>query len=125
MLHKKQYQSETEERFRMKIFMDNAHKIAKHNKLYAQGLVPFKLGLNKYSDMLHHEFVHTLNGFNKSTSNAILKSNLEMDEGVTFIEPANVQVPDSVDWRKKGAVTPVKDQGHCGSCWSFSAVSYE
>lgn len=121
MLHRKQYESETEEKFRMKIFMENAHKVAKHNKLYAQGLVPFKLGINKYSDMLHHEFVHTLNGFNKSVSNNILKNDHESD-GVTFIEPANVVLPDSVDWREKGAVTPVKDQGHCGSCWSFSAV---
>lgn len=123
MLHKKQYGSETEEHFRMKIYMDNAHKVAKHNKMYAQGLVSYKLGLNKYSDMLHHEFVHTLNGFNKSAGNSILKNGYESD-GVTFIEPANVKLPDSVDWRDKGAVTPVKDQGHCGSCWSFSAVSY-
>lgn len=106
----------------MKIFMDNAHKVAKHNKLYAQGVVSYKLGLNKYADMLHHEFVHTLNGFNKSVGNSVLKSGYE-DDGVTFIEPANVQLPDSVDWREKGAVTPIKDQGHCGSCWSFSAVS--
>jgi cathepsin L len=48
MTHNKQYQSETEERFRMKIFMENSHTVAKHNKLYAQGLVSFKLGINKY-----------------------------------------------------------------------------
>ncbi|XP_066263021.1 cathepsin L-like [Euwallacea similis] len=118
--HNKNYESETEERFRMKIFMDNAHKVSKHNKLYEQGLVTYKLGLNKYADLLHHEFVNTLNGFNKSKT-SFLNSEKSRD-GVTFIPPANVKIPDSVDWRDQGAVTPVKDQGHCGSCWSFSAT---
>lgn len=63
--HAKNYDSETEERFRMKIFMDNKHKIAKHNQLYENGHVTYKLGLNKYADLLHHEFVR-MNGFNKT-----------------------------------------------------------
>ncbi|CAH1994094.1 unnamed protein product [Acanthoscelides obtectus] len=118
--HKKQYGSELEERFRMKIFMENAHKVAKHNKLYALGLVSYKLDTNKYADMLSHEIIQTLNGFNK-TKQSGLRGTEEYD-GFSFIPPANVKLPEEVDWRQHGAVTPVKDQGHCGSCWSFSAT---
>ncbi|XP_024878461.1 cathepsin L1 [Temnothorax curvispinosus] len=111
--HKKVYQSPIEEGYRMKIFLDNTRKIAEHNRKYEMKEVPYKLGMNKYGDMLHHEFVSTLNGFNKSVSAGI------ESVGASFISPANVELPREVDWRKHGAVTAVKDQGHCGSCWAF------
>lgn len=66
--HKKQYQSETEEKFRLKIYAENRHKIAKHNQLYDLGQVSYRLSENKYADMLHHEFINTMNGFNKSNA---------------------------------------------------------
>lgn len=121
MTHRKQYDNPTEDKFRMKIFMENAHKIAKHNQLYERGLKTYKVKMNIWGDMLHHEFIKLLNGFNRTT-NHLLGANYEKPLGATFISPANVDLPDEVDWRNGGAVTPVKNQGHCGSCWSFSAV---
>lgn len=120
LAHDKKYESEVEESFRMKIFLDNRHKIAKHNQRYERGEVSYKLGMNHFGDLLHQEFRKTMNGFKHSR---LLELGADIAaEASTFIPPANVQLPSKVDWRTAGAVTPVKNQGHCGSCWSFSAT---
>lgn len=112
--HNKAY-SEFEDKFRMKVYLENRHKIAKHNARFEKGEVSFKMDMNHFGDLLHHEFVSMVNGFKGKN---YTKSGL----GAFFMEPANVAIPQTVDWRTQGAVTPVKDQGQCGSCWAFSST---
>ncbi|XP_077488510.1 cathepsin L-like peptidase [Amblyomma americanum] len=112
----RKYKSTAEEDERYKIFADNSKYIADHNKKFANGLSSYELAMNEFGDMRPDEFVKTM---------TCLRGKRTGSGGSTYVPPAYLNdssLPDKVDWREKGAVTPVKNQRHCGSYWAFSAT---
>jgi len=116
-VHNKQYKSVEEESVRRAIWEQNLDKIQQHNLEADLGLHTYTLGMNRFGDMTHEEFTSQMNGLKVSAD-----ARLENFDRHTFLAPSNVVLPDTVDWRKLGYVTPVKDQGQCGSCWAFSTT---
>nr|BAB13759.1 cysteine proteinase [Astragalus sinicus] len=98
---------------RFQIFKENVNYIETSNK---EGGRFYKLGVNQFVDLTNEEFIAPRNRFKGHMCSSIIRTNTYKYENVTT-------VPSNVDWRQKGAVTPVKDQGQCGCCWAFSAVA--
>ncbi|XP_055873225.1 procathepsin L-like [Biomphalaria glabrata] len=112
--YNKIYRDPKEEMMRRKVWEGHLAYIQKHNEAYDRGDYSFYLGENNYADMTNEEFVKTMNGYRMRS--AAPRSHLVHVAGDIRDLPAEV------DWRTKGYVTDVKNQGQCGSCWAFSST---
>lgn len=113
-MHGKHYHSDEERSYRMGIWARNFEEVVKHNARFVEGLETYEMGMNHFGDLFTEEFsaVYLMKDvdFNAEINNC---KQLTQSEG---------DIPAEVDWTTKGAVTPVKNQGQCGSCWAFSAT---
>jgi C1A family cysteine protease len=121
----KVYQSIEEEVHRYEIFANNIKRIAESNDKYHAGELTYRLRMNRFGDLTDQEFHDYYNcvvrpsSVEEEDAAPISVKEISMHRHVKGDE---LNLQGSVDWTAQGVVTPVKDQGQCGSCWSFSAT---
>ncbi|XP_063040256.1 procathepsin L-like [Engraulis encrasicolus] len=116
----KVYESPEEEAYRKNIWLSSRRRVLAHNILADQGIHTYRRGMNQFSDMDEKEYRLTLH--EKQMTSDFLKQMSEAN-ALSAVQQGGAVLPHSVDWRNKGCVSRVRQQGPCASCWAFSAVS--
>lgn len=113
--HGKVYADLGEKTYRMGIWASNFAYVQAHNARYDAGLETYSLEMNMFADLPSEEFgsIYLMKTFGDIP---------EITKECTGKQAPSASLPSSVDWAAKGAVTPIKNQGQCGSCWAFSAI---
>ncbi|KAK4754103.1 hypothetical protein SAY87_002207 [Trapa incisa] len=115
----KAYANALEERERrFEIFKENLRFIDEHNSAVPNR--SYRLGLNKFADLTNEEYRAVFLGTRIDPKRRVMRARAASSR---YAVRVGDHLPEAVDWRARGAVNPVKNQGSCGSCWAFSTVA--
>ena len=114
----KNYKNKSEDNYRFRVFCKNKQKIDEVNN---DPTATYELGVNEFSDLLFEEFA---NKYLMTDKIIEVPDSEDKEPPKRILMEFDSSLPNSFDWRNTdGAVNPVRNQGDCGSCWAFSAVS--
>lgn len=127
----KSYASVDIQATKMNVFFDNCEKISQHNQA---GEHTYTLGMNNFGDLTRDEFqtIYASGHLEEPAEHADdfiehmhrQRRSLDWDdEDDDEDEEIGSDLPDELDWEKKGLTTSVKTQGHCGACYIFSTLA--
>jgi len=117
--YNKQYSSAEEFQRRFAIFEENYNYIALHNSGKTN---TFKLGMNQFGDLSNAEYRSLYLGYKQSQHQKAHSIPFKGGNRSCPVGDSSAPYNTTCDWRQANVVTPIKNQGQCGSCWSFSTT---
>jgi len=99
---------------RFEIFKNSVYTIMKHNMEKAN---TWEMGITQFAALTEEEFL-ILPMFSAPQNCSATSPR----DHIQNLKLGNFKLPDFIDWREHGVVSDVKDQGRCGSCWTFSTT---